>query len=66
MPSNQAAYLTGSGERPFVVKDAPYFSPGAGRVTIKNRAVAINPADYGMQDSGLFIKHWPHVRRRSV
>ena len=32
-----------------------------GRVIIKNKAVAINPVDWKIQDSGYFIKEWPAV-----
>ena len=61
MPSNQAAYLTAAGARPLAVRDAPYASPDADSVTVRNGAFAINPCDVMMQELGLFITAWPHV-----
>ena len=59
MPSNSAAWLTGSKVRPLVVKSAPYTSPsGAHEIVVKAGAVAINPLDYFKQDMGEFLFSW--------
>jgi NADPH:quinone reductase-like Zn-dependent oxidoreductase len=51
-PSNRAAYLTGAKIHPLAVKDAPYTPPKAGEITIRNRAIGINPIDYIKQGMG--------------
>ena len=61
MPSNQAAYFTSKGEKPLVVREAPYTSPGPNEVTIKVHAFAVNPVDNAQQETGLFIKDYPYI-----
>lgn len=61
MPINKAAWLVSKGERPLVVKEAPYTSPGPNQVTIKNGAVAINPADPLLQETGMYIQQYPYL-----
>lgn len=51
MPSNQAAWLTAKGA-PLTVEPAPLLDPKPNQILIKNRAVAINPVDWAMQDMG--------------
>ena len=60
MPSNKTAFLAGIGAS-LEVKEAPYFAPGPGHVTIKNHAMAINPCDWIQQDTGLLIPTWPYI-----
>lgn len=59
-PKNQAAWLVKAGE-PLQVGDAPLPKPGPGELVVKNGAVAINPIDCHMQDSGIFVQQWPTV-----
>lgn len=35
--------------------------PGDDDIVIKNHAVAVNPADWKLQDNPFFIKTWPFV-----
>lgn len=58
--SNQAAYLDGK-DKPFRVDSAEVPKPKDNEVIIKNHAIAINPVDWKIQDSGMFIKSWPIV-----
>lgn len=58
MPSNTAAYLTGPKVHPLEVKSAPYTSPRENEIVVKNRAVAINPADWLKQGLGNFMYSW--------
>ena len=60
MALNKAAWLDEKGA-PFRVGDAPMPSPGPNEITIRNRAVAINPLDWHMQDWGVFITQWPAI-----
>jgi NADPH:quinone reductase-like Zn-dependent oxidoreductase len=60
MASNKAAFLDGVGAR-LSVRDAPMPTAAAGRVVIKNKAVAVNPVDWKVQDYGAFVKSWPFV-----
>ncbi|KAH7417726.1 zinc-binding oxidoreductase CipB [Cadophora sp. MPI-SDFR-AT-0126] len=51
MPTNNAAWLPANNE-PLKVGPAPYTSPSANEVVIKNHAIAINPVDSYMQSMG--------------
>jgi NADPH:quinone reductase-like Zn-dependent oxidoreductase len=57
-PVNAAAYLTASKARPLEVGPAPYSFPNHGEVTVRNRAVAINPVDRLKQEKGNFLYSW--------
>lgn len=58
--SNQAAFLDGKGKQ-LRVGDTEKGSPGAGEILIQNKAIAINPVDWKVQDTGMFIQQWPIV-----
>ena len=58
--SNKAAWIPGKAQ-PVKVDSAPPSKAGADEVVIRNGAVAINPVDWKMQDSGLFVKEWPCI-----
>ena len=60
MPPNQAAWFPGAGQRLYVA-DAPYNTPGPDQVLIKNAAIAINPADWKIQDTGMLVQNFPHI-----
>ncbi|KAL9044622.1 MAG: hypothetical protein Q9214_002253 [Letrouitia sp. 1 TL-2023] len=57
---NQAAWLQ-KVNTPLEVGDAPLPTAGAREIVVKNAAVAINPLDCHMQDTGVFVQHWPTV-----
>jgi NADPH:quinone reductase-like Zn-dependent oxidoreductase len=57
-PTNSAAYLTAPKARPLQVASAPYCSPKHGEITLRNRAIAINPIDRMKQEKGNFIYGW--------
>lgn len=59
-PTNKAAWLT-KADTPLEIGDAPFPTAGPGELVVKNVAVAINPLDFHMQDSGVFIQNWPAV-----
>lgn len=59
-PKNQAAWLKEAG-KPLEVADAPMPKAGTGEIIVKTAAVAINPLDWHMQESGVFIQQWPAV-----
>lgn len=48
-PSNRAAWLSSKSERPLQVKAAPYTTPAANEIVVKNGAIAINPIDWSKQ-----------------
>lgn len=59
MPTNTAAWLTANMATPLEVKPAPYTSPKANEILIKNHAVAINPVDWIIQRDGTsFMYSW--------
>ena len=57
---NQAAWLDGAGKQ-LRVAEAEMPKAGEDDVVIRNFAVAVNPVDWKIQDSGKFIKNWPIV-----
>ena len=59
-PKNQAAWLVKAGQ-PLQVDNAPMPSPRPGEIIVKNAAIAINPLDCHMQDSGVFVQQWPAI-----
>jgi NADPH:quinone reductase-like Zn-dependent oxidoreductase len=58
MPTNKALYLPYKKAPHFEVKLAPYPSALADRIVVKNYAIAINPADWILQEKGDFIFTW--------
>lgn len=60
MSNNQAAWIPNAKEQ-LKVDSAPYSRPDADEVVIKNGALAINPVEWKVQDSGMFIKNWPNI-----
>lgn len=44
-----------------VTDEAPYTSPGPDEVVIRTRAVAINPADVGIQKAGVLLTKYPAI-----
>lgn len=59
-PKNQAAWLH-KADTPLEIGDAPLPKAGVGEIVVKNAAVAINPLDCHMQDTGVFVQQWPTV-----
>jgi NADPH:quinone reductase-like Zn-dependent oxidoreductase len=59
--ANKAAWLTEAKQNPLKVDHAPMPSPGADEVVVKNKALAVNPVDWKIQDYGLFIQNFPNV-----
>jgi NADPH:quinone reductase-like Zn-dependent oxidoreductase len=59
-PQNQAAWLDAAGT-PLRVGGAPMPTAGAGKIVIKNAAVAIDPLDRHMQDVDVFVQQWPAI-----
>jgi NADPH:quinone reductase-like Zn-dependent oxidoreductase len=59
-PKNRAAWLI-KPDTPLQVGDAPLPVAGPGELVVKNAAIAINPLDCHMQDSGVFIQQWPAI-----
>lgn len=55
-PLNQAVWLNKNYK--FEINPAPYTSPSNHEIVIKNRALAINPADWIKQDMGDFMFPW--------
>ncbi|KAF4302491.1 Zinc-binding alcohol dehydrogenase domain-containing protein cipB [Botryosphaeria dothidea] len=49
-PTNTAAYLVSEKAHPLEVREAPYPTPGPNEFVIQAHAVAINPADFILQD----------------
>jgi NADPH:quinone reductase-like Zn-dependent oxidoreductase len=58
--NNQAAWLV-KASSPLEVGDAPLPEAGPGEIVVRNKAIAINPLDWHMQDAGVFIQQWPSI-----
>jgi NADPH:quinone reductase-like Zn-dependent oxidoreductase len=57
-PTNQAAWINEKNAKPLEVKEAPYTKPAANELVIKNAAVAINPMDWMLQETGHLAFTW--------
>ncbi|KAF2657225.1 GroES-like protein [Lophiostoma macrostomum CBS 122681] len=60
-PTNTAAWITAAKASPLEVKEAELWTPGPNDVLIKNHAVAINPVDWKIQTTGMFLQKYPMV-----
>lgn len=60
MTSNKAAWLH-EANTPLVVAEAPMPTAGPNELVVQNAAVAINPLDCHMQNSGVFVQQWPTI-----
>jgi NADPH:quinone reductase-like Zn-dependent oxidoreductase len=60
-PFNKAAWLTHEKSKPFIIQPAPYTPPSLSEIVIKNHAVAINPADWIIQDLAIFPLKYPAI-----
>ncbi len=60
MTKNQAAFLDRVASR-FRVGEAPMPKAEPGRVVIRNKFAAVNPADWKVQETGSFIRGYPVV-----
>lgn len=58
--SNLAAILKGANAR-LTVEERPIPKPGQNEVLVRNAALATNPVDWKMQDTGDFIESYPTV-----
>ncbi|KAJ5464204.1 hypothetical protein N7475_007339 [Penicillium sp. IBT 31633x] len=58
LTSNQAAWLTSKSARPLKVDFAPYTTPTATQIVIKNGAVAVNPVEWTKQLMGNMMFSW--------
>jgi len=61
MSKNQAAWIKEAKGKPFVVEDAPLYTPKAGEVLVKNGAAAVNPVDWKIQEYGIFLQFYPNI-----
>lgn len=57
---HQAAFLDEK-QKPFRVGSIDSKQPGKDEVLIRNRAIAINPVDWKVQDSGYFLDSYPAI-----
>ena len=60
MSNNQAAWLDGAGSK-LRVADAPMPKAAPDTVIIRNKAIAVNPVDWKIQDKGYFVQKWPMI-----
>lgn len=60
MSPNMAARLHAA-NTPLKVEEVPIPTAGPNELVIKNAAIAINPLDWHMQDTGVFVQQWPAV-----
>ncbi|KAJ6125616.1 zinc-binding oxidoreductase CipB [Penicillium samsonianum] len=66
MSQNRAAWIVAARSNPFLVGKAPMYKPGPGEILIKNHAVAVNPVDWKIQDSGRFLSNYPFILGRDA
>ncbi|KAH7050076.1 zinc-binding oxidoreductase-like protein CipB [Macrophomina phaseolina] len=61
MSLNKASWITEAKAKPLKVDEAEMWKPGPGEIVIKNAAIAINPVDWKIQDSGLLPVSYPNI-----
>lgn len=59
--ANKAAWLKAKQAYPFTIDDAPMPQPGPHDITVKVRAVAINPVDMAVQAMGIIYEDYPRI-----
>lgn len=57
---HNVVFLDGK-DKPFRVASVDTVQPAKDEVLIRNKAIAINPVDWKIQDSGAFVREWPVV-----
>lgn len=60
MTINNAAFLDEKASS-LRIGPAPMPTPSPNEIVIRNKAIAINPVDWHMQDAGIFVQEWPSV-----
>ncbi|KAK4496412.1 hypothetical protein PRZ48_012392 [Zasmidium cellare] len=60
-PSNNALLLNAKQDPVMTVGPAPYPTAGSGEVIIRTAAVAMNPADWLLQQTGMLISEYPAI-----
>ncbi|RHZ62473.1 zinc-binding alcohol dehydrogenase family protein [Aspergillus thermomutatus] len=66
MHQNRAAWIVAVKAKPFRVDTAPMYKPGRGEVLIPNHAVAVNPVDWKIQESGRYLNSYPFILGRDA
>lgn len=61
IPTQQKALLLPGKAEPFVVGTVEVPRPGPGEVLVRAEAVALNPVDWMIQETGLFVSKWPAI-----
>ena len=61
MATNEAAWIMAPKAKPLVVAEAPMPIANPDEVVIRNRAVAVNPIDWKVQEYGVIVKDYPNV-----
>ena len=61
LPKQQkAAFLTGQGQQ-LVIKPTEVYKPNAGHILVRIEATAINPVDWKLQETALYINEFPFI-----
>ena len=63
--TNMAAYLDLK-DTPLRIGEAPMPVHGPNEILVRNRAIAINPVDWHMQDTGVSVCKWPAILANNV
>ncbi|KAJ9639472.1 hypothetical protein H2201_002869 [Coniosporium apollinis] len=61
MSNNKAAWITAPKAKPLKVDTGPDAKPGPEEILVKNAAVAVNPVDWKIQDTGFYVKNYPNI-----
>ncbi|CAK41438.1 uncharacterized protein An12g10910 [Aspergillus niger] len=66
MSQNCAAWIIAARTKPFIIGEAPLYKPGKGEILIRNHAVAVNPVDWKIQESGLYLNTFSFILGRDA
>lgn len=61
VPTQQKALVLPGKGQPFVVSSVEVPKPEPGEVLVRSEAVALNPVDWVVQDTGLFVSSFPVI-----
>lgn len=61
MSSQQRAAFLDGPSKPLRIDHAEIPKPGSNEILVQNKAIAINPVDWKIQDYGIFIQNWPSI-----
>ncbi|KAI0789988.1 GroES-like protein [Abortiporus biennis] len=58
--TQKALFLPGKGEK-LVIETTGVYTPGPGEILVRHESIGLNPADWILQETGMFIEKYPFI-----